>query len=82
MIKCMETKVESAPEQEAASRILKVESASTPDAELRGELNEEKSWSKAPLLAFIAAVVVIAGLAWLYYDAVSAVQTALSVYKL
>lgn len=80
-MQCMEAEVERTPAEESAKPFQEIASASTRDGKSQGGLHGRKSWNSAALLAVSAALTTFAGLAWLYYYAVTAVQSTLSVFK-
>ncbi|MGH8012650.1 MAG: hypothetical protein ACREQ4_09140 [Candidatus Binataceae bacterium] len=77
----METELERTPAKEIAKPPLRAESAPRKNAEWQRVFDREKNWSGVALLASLAAFGTFAGLAWLYFYAVSALQTALSLFK-
>lgn len=82
MVECMETEVGWAPAQEATSRAVETKNVSRRDKDPRRAPSDGKFWNRAPSFALIATIVFLVGLGWVYYDAVLAVETALSVFKL
>jgi hypothetical protein len=76
---CIETEIE--PAHEAAKPMLNIESGSRRNARPPQNFHRGKSWNGVALLASAAGLGSIGGLAWLYFYAVSAIQSALSAFR-